>query len=60
LVGISLEAGKTIKKVSILVRQLEKTSLSLVMAKEKEAVMIPKIGYTIYRLIIPRVQDKGT
>jgi hypothetical protein len=58
LAGLSVEAEKAIKKASILAGQLEKASLSLVMAKEEEAAIAPKIGYIIYRLTIPRVQNE--
>jgi hypothetical protein len=55
LAGISLKAGKTIKRVSILVKQLKKVSLFLVVVREEEAAIILRIGYTIYRLMTPRV-----
>jgi hypothetical protein len=55
LAGISLEAGKIIKKASILAGQLKKISLSLVIVKKEKAVMAFKIKCTICRLIISRV-----
>jgi hypothetical protein len=55
LAGISLKARKAIKKASILTEQLEKASLSLIMAKEKEAAIVPRVKYTICRLMTPRV-----
>jgi hypothetical protein len=58
LAGISLKAGKAIKKALILIKQLEKASLSLVMARKEKIVIVLKIGYIICRLMIPRVQDK--
>jgi hypothetical protein len=57
---MSLEAEKAIKRVSILAGQLEKAFLSLIMAKEKEAIIEPRVRYTIYRLMTPRVQNKAT
>jgi hypothetical protein len=57
LARLSLKAEKATKRASILAGQLKKISLSLIMAKEKEATMAPRIRYTIYRLITPRVQD---
>jgi hypothetical protein len=55
LTGISLKAGKTIKRASILAKQLEKVFLSLIMAREEAAAMTPKIGCIICRLIISRI-----
>jgi hypothetical protein len=55
LAGISLKAGKTIKRVSILVRQLEEVSLFLIMAREEETAMAFQIRYIICRLMTPRV-----
>jgi hypothetical protein len=55
LAGISLKAEKTIKRVSILAGQLEKISLSLIMAKKEETARASKIGYIICRLVTPRV-----
>jgi hypothetical protein len=55
LAGISIEAGKTIERVSILIKQLEKISLSLVMTRKEEAAMVLRVGYIICRLITLRV-----
>ena len=55
LTGLSVEAGKATKRVSILAGQLEKASLFLIIAREKEAVMALKIECTICRLTIPRI-----
>jgi hypothetical protein len=60
LARISIKAGEAIEKALILAGQLEKASLSLVMAREKEAVIILKIRYTICRLVTLKVQDKAT
>jgi hypothetical protein len=57
---MSLEAGKIIERASTLAEQLEKASLFLIMAREKEAAMILKIGYIICRLVTLRVQDEAT
>jgi hypothetical protein len=55
LIKMNIKTGKTTKRVSILTGQLEKTSLSLIMIREKEAAMILKIRYTICRLVILKV-----
>jgi hypothetical protein len=55
LAELSIETGKATKKVSILAGQLEKAFLSLVMAREEETVMVLRVGYTIYRLMISKV-----
>jgi hypothetical protein len=55
LIRMSLEAGKIIKRVSILAGQLEKVSLSLIIIRKEEAAMALRVGYTIYRLMTPRV-----
>jgi uncharacterized coiled-coil protein SlyX len=55
LTEINIKIEKTIKRVSILIRQLKKISLSLIIVREKEAVIILKIGYTIYRLVTLKV-----
>jgi hypothetical protein len=55
LAKMSIKAGKTIKRVSILARQLKEISLSLVMAREKEAVIVLKVECAICRLMTPRV-----
>jgi len=58
LADVSLKAGKAIEKVSILAGQLKKVSLSLMIVRKEEAVKVLKVRYTIYRLVISRVQDK--
>jgi hypothetical protein len=60
LAGVSIEAGEATERASILAGQLEEASLSLVMAREEEAAMAPRVGCTICRLVTPRVQDEGT
>jgi hypothetical protein len=55
LTGMSIKAKKTTKKISILARQLKKVFLSLIIVKEKEAAIIPKVKYIIYRLITLRI-----
>jgi hypothetical protein len=55
LAGVSIEAGKTIERASILAGQLEKAFLFLVMVREEEAVIVLRVGYTICRLVILRV-----
>jgi hypothetical protein len=60
LARVSLKAGKTTEKASILAGQLEKISLSLIITREKEAAIVLKVGYIICRLMTPRVQDKVT
>jgi hypothetical protein len=55
LTKVSLKVGKTIERVSILAGQLEKISLSLVIIKKKEATIILKVRYIIYRLVNLRV-----
>jgi hypothetical protein len=67
---MSLEIKKAIKKASILAGQLEKTSLSLIMAREKEIIIVLRdecitcrliiSKYIIYRLISSRIQNKST
>ena len=70
LAGVSLEAEEATERASILAGQLEEASLSLVMAREEEAIMAPRdecttcrpmtSECTICRLVSPRVQDKST
>jgi len=55
LTELSIEAGKTTKRVSILAGQLKKISLFLVIAKKEEAAMTLKVRYIIYRLMTPKV-----
>jgi hypothetical protein len=60
LAKISIKAGKATEKVSILIGQLEKASLSLVIVREEEAAITLKVGCIICRLITSTVQDEGT
>jgi uncharacterized coiled-coil protein SlyX len=60
LAELSVKIGKTIKRVSILTGQLKKTSLSLVIAREKEAIIALKNECTIYYLITPRTRNNTT
>ena len=60
LAGLSVEAKEAIKRVSILAGQLEKTSLSLVIIREEEAIMAPRNEYTICHLVIPETRDSTT
>jgi hypothetical protein len=55
LTGISLEAGETTERVSILAGQLKEVSLFLMIAREEEAVRVLKVRYIICRLVTPRV-----
>jgi hypothetical protein len=60
LAGLSVEAEKTTEKTSILVKQLEETSLFLIMARKKGTTIAPKNEYTIYYLVIPRTRNNTT
>jgi hypothetical protein len=60
LAGLNVETKKTTEKVSILAGQLEKISLSLVMAREKGITIAPKNEYIIYHLIILKTRDNTT
>jgi peroxiredoxin len=60
LAGMSIKTEKTIKRASILAKQLKEISLSLIMARKKKAAMIPKIEYTICRLMTPKIHNKRT
>jgi hypothetical protein len=60
LAEISLKIGEITERALILTGQLEKTSLSLIMVREEEAITVLKIGCTIYRLVTFIIQDKGT
>jgi hypothetical protein len=60
LAGLSIKAKKAIKRVSILAGQLEKIFLSLVMAREKEAIIALRNEYTICRLTTLKVRDENT
>jgi hypothetical protein len=55
LAKISLKAGKVTEKASILAGQLKKASLSLVIIREEEAVIVSKVRCTICRLMTFRV-----
>jgi hypothetical protein len=60
LAGLSVEAEKTTKKASILAGQLEKVSLSLVIAREKEIIIILRNECTICRLVTLRIRNNTT
>jgi hypothetical protein len=60
LAGLSVEAREATEKVSILAGQLEKVSLSLVMARKEKTTITPRNECTIYHLIIPRTRDNTT
>ena len=55
LAEVSLKAGKTIKRASILTGQLEEAFLSLIMVRKKEAAMASRIGCIICRLVTLKV-----
>jgi len=55
LIRLSIKAEKTIKRASILAGQLEEASLFLIMIRKEKAIITPKTGYTICRLMTPRV-----
>jgi hypothetical protein len=55
LIRMSLKAGEAIERALILVRQLEKVSLFLVMAREEKAIMALRNECTICRLTTLRV-----
>ena len=60
LAGLSVETGKATERVSILAGQLEKVLLSLIMAREKEAVIMLKNECTICHLMTLRIRDNTT
>jgi ribosomal protein L12E/L44/L45/RPP1/RPP2 len=60
LAGLSVEAEKAIERASILVGQLEKASLSLVIAREKKAVMALRNKYIICHLVTSKIRDNTT
>jgi hypothetical protein len=60
LAGLSVETGEVTEKASILAGQLEKTSLSLIITREEEAVITLKNEYIIYRLIASRTRDHAS
>jgi hypothetical protein len=57
LAELSVEAGEIIERALILTGQLEEASLSLIMFREKKAIIALKNECIIYRLIIPRIRD---
>ena len=57
LAGLNVETEKVIKRVSILAGQLEKTSLSLVMAREEEIIITLRNECTICHLITFGIRD---
>jgi hypothetical protein len=57
LAGLNVEARKATERASILAGQLEKASLFLVIAKEKEAMIAPKNEYTICHLVTPGIRN---
>jgi hypothetical protein len=59
LARMSLEAGKTIERALILTEQLKKVSLSLVIIREKEAIIAPKSECTICHFTILKARDKS-
>jgi hypothetical protein len=57
LIRLSVEAGEITERVSILVGQLKKVSLSLILSKKEEVTGIPDNEYIICRLIAFRIKD---
>jgi hypothetical protein len=60
LTGLSVETEKTTKRASILAGQLKETSLSLIITREKEAIIALKNEYIICHLMTPRIKDNTT
>jgi hypothetical protein len=60
LAGLSVEIGETTERVLILVGQLEEASLSLMMVREEEVIIVLRVGCTICSLMFLRVYDEGT
>ena len=60
LTGLNVKIKKAIKRVLILAGQLKKASLSLIIPREKEAIMTLRNEYIIYRLIASRTRDHAT
>ena len=60
LAGLNVETGEAIERISILAGQLKKVSLSLVIAREKEIIMVPKNEYIICRLVTLRIRNNMT
>jgi hypothetical protein len=57
LTGLSVETGKATERASILAEQLEKTSLSLIMAREEKAIKVSKNECTICYLITLKIRN---
>jgi hypothetical protein len=55
LAGVSLKAGETTEKVSILAGQLKEIFLFLVIIREEEIAMALRVRYIICRLVTPKV-----
>jgi hypothetical protein len=60
LTGMSREAKKAIKRISILAEQLKEASLSLIMAGGKKVIMALKSECTICHLITSRTRNNTT
>jgi hypothetical protein len=60
LTGLSVETEKTTKRASILAGQLKETSLSLIITREKEAIIALKNEYTICYLVTPGIRNNTT
>jgi hypothetical protein len=60
LVGLNVEVGEVIERVSILAGQLEEASLFLVMVREKEVMIAPRNEYIICHLVTSRIRDNTT
>ena len=60
LAGLSVEVKKVIERVSILAGQLEKVSLSLVIARKEEKTVAPKNECIICYLVTFRTRDNIT
>jgi hypothetical protein len=52
---MSLKAEKATERASILAGQLKEVSLFLVIVREEEAAIIPRVGCTICRLVTFRI-----
>ena len=57
LAGLSVEAGKIIKRTLILAGQLKKASLSLIIFRKEKVIRALRNEYTIYCLVIPRTKN---
>jgi hypothetical protein len=60
LAGLNVETEEATEKASILAGQLKEISLSLVIAREEEAVIIPRNECTICYLVISKIRDNTT